>query len=172
MKIDCSRQVWTKHTNISISWAPIRAKNTLTRADRQTVILELLSETKNITRKFLKTKHLSNNAMMRVLPRAEKLEFVRRSVHWIQGQDIMDTCFILNYGYEASLPWPQVQIYIGLIWEFHNFHPKVSMRLENGHLDNGLNLVPETYGMAVPSSCTIVIIAGKWSINHFRTGAQ
>ena len=45
---------------------------------------------------------------MRVLPDTEKLEFVRKSVSWIQGRDIMDTCFILNFGYEAPLPLPQV----------------------------------------------------------------
>ena len=38
----------------------------------------------------------------------EIMEFVSKSVHWINGQDIMDTCFVLNYGYEAPLPWPQV----------------------------------------------------------------
>ena len=40
----------------------------------------------------------------------EKLEFVSKTVSWIQGKDIMDSCFILNFGYEASLPWPQVNI--------------------------------------------------------------
>ena len=55
-----------------------------------------------------KTKQHSNNTLLRVLPEAEKLEFVKTSVAWIQGQDIMDTCFILNFGYEAPLPWPQV----------------------------------------------------------------
>ena len=43
----------------------------------------------------------------------EKLEFVSNSVSWIQGKDIMDSCFILNFGYEASLPWPQVSIQWG-----------------------------------------------------------
>ena len=33
------------------------------------------------------------------------------------------------------------------------------MRLDNE--DSGNGLVPETYGMDVPSACTIVIIAGK-----------
>ena len=65
-----------------------------------------------IARKFLKTKKLSNNTQMRVLPEAEKMEFVSKSVAWIQGQDIMDTCFVLNFGYEATLPWPQVAIWI------------------------------------------------------------
>ena len=63
----------------------------------------------NIARKFLKTaKNQSNNNLMRVLPDTEKLDFVSKSVSWIQGKDITDSCFILNYGYEAPLPWPQV----------------------------------------------------------------
>ena len=62
----------------------------------------------NIFRKFLKTeKNLTNNKM-RVLPVTEKLEFVSKSVSWTQGYDILDTCFILNFGYKAPLPWPQV----------------------------------------------------------------
>ena len=36
------------------------------------------------------------------------------------------------------------------------------MKLDNEDTGKGLKLVPETYGMNVPSSCTIVIIAGKW----------
>ena len=39
------------------------------------------------------------------------------------------------------------------------------MRLKNEAIGNGLQLVPETYGMDVPSSCTIVIIAGE-NIKH------
>ena len=39
------------------------------------------------------------------------------------------------------------------------------MRLENEAIENGLQLVPETYGMDVPTSCTIVIIAGE-NIKH------
>ena len=56
----------------------------------------------------------------------------------------MDACFVLNYGYEAPLPWPQVR-----------------MRLELTDSGNGKKIVPQTYGMAVPRACTIVIIAGK-----------
>ena len=63
----------------------------------------------NIARKFLQPdKNLSNNNLIRVLPDTEKVEFVTKSVFWIQGHDIMDTCFTLNFGYEAPLPWPQV----------------------------------------------------------------
>ena len=43
-----------------------------------------------------------------VLLEKEKLEFVKTSVFWIEGRDKMDSCFTLNYGYEAPLPWPQV----------------------------------------------------------------
>ena len=51
-----------------------------------------------------------NNTLRRALHVEEKLEFVSKSVSWIQGKDIMDSCFILNFGFEAALPWPQVNI--------------------------------------------------------------
>ena len=35
------------------------------------------------------------------------------------------------------------------------------MRLDNNDTEKSLQLVPETYGMDVPNSCTIVIIAGR-----------
>ncbi len=54
-----------------------------------------------------------NNTLRRALSDAEKLEFVSKSVSWIQGKDTMDRCFILNFGYEAALPWPQVSIHWG-----------------------------------------------------------
>ena len=47
---------------------------------------------------------------MRDIPSSEKLDLIRISVNWIQNKDIMDSCFILNFGYEASLSWPQVQV--------------------------------------------------------------
>ena len=39
---------------------------------------------------------------------------------------------------------------------------QVWMRLDRNNTVIGLQLVPATYGMDVPSACTIVIIAGKW----------
>ena len=48
------------------------------------------------------------NILRRVLPDVEKMEFVKTAVSWIESRDIMDTCFVLNFGYEAPLPWPQV----------------------------------------------------------------
>ena len=53
---------------------------------------------------------ISNLKLSRVLPEEEKLEFVKTSVSWIEGRNTMDACFILNYGYEAPLFWPQVTI--------------------------------------------------------------
>ena len=61
------------------------------------------------------TKNLSMNPDVRSLPDAEKLEFVKTSVSWIEGKDIMDTCFVLNFGYEFPLPWPQVLVHIKIL---------------------------------------------------------
>ena len=38
------------------------------------------------------------------------------------------------------------------------------MRLDDEDTRKGLQLVPESHGMDVPSACTIVIIAGKIKI--------
>ena len=43
-----------------------------------------------------------------VLTEDEKFDFVKTSVSWIEGEDIMDKCFVLNFGYNAPVPWPQV----------------------------------------------------------------
>ena len=73
--------------------------------------------------KFLNiARNTSHNNSMRVLLDTEKLGFVRTSVSWIEGQDIMDNCFILNFGYEAPLPWPQVLCFI--IFQFRQYCPK------------------------------------------------
>ena len=96
---------------------------------------------------------------MRVLPEAEKLEFVKTSMAWIQGHDIMDSCFILNFGYMGPLPWPQVKMWF--YWKsLHFSHFKVFSKLDDEVSGNGLDIVPESYGMDVPSACTIVMIAG------------
>ena len=52
------------------------------------------------------TKNLPENTF-----RDETFEFIRSTVAWISGKDNMDKCFVLNFGYEAPIPWPQVQIY-------------------------------------------------------------
>ena len=97
---------------------------------------------------------------MRVLTETEKQEFVSKSVSWIQGQDIMDTCFILNFGYEAPLPWPQVLKLDGREIGLGNMI-QVRMRLNDADTQIGRQLGPGTHGMNVPSTCTIVVIAGN-----------
>ena len=61
-------------------------------------------------RKFLTKTEKSKDTLRRVLSNEEKLEFVKTSVFWINSKDIMDSCFVLNFGHEAALPWPQVYI--------------------------------------------------------------
>ena len=59
-----------------------------------------------------KSQNLNISRRRWVLTNVEKWDFVKTSVSWISSKDIMDTCFILNFGYEAPLPWPQVNINI------------------------------------------------------------
>ena len=112
---------------------------------------------------FFTKKQESNNTLKRTITDAEKIEFVSKSVSWIEGRNIMDSCFILNFGYRASLPWPQVNLSLRLSKNsiLINFNKKVWMRLDDEDTGKGLHLVPESCGMDVPSACTIVIIAGK-----------
>ena len=63
-----------------------------------------------VARKFLKSKNLTEKLSMRVMPELEKLDFLKTSVSWIEGKDIIDTCFVLNFGYPFPLSWPQVLI--------------------------------------------------------------
>ena len=70
---------------------------------------------KYFARKFFNYRgHESKNPKRRVLPEDEKLDFVRTSVSFIEGTDVMDSCLILNFGYEKSLPWPQVSSVLNL----------------------------------------------------------
>ena len=72
----------------------------------------------NLIRSYNRFKNpKSNTTLSRVLSIEEKFEFVKTSVSWIKGKSIMDTCFILNFGFEAPLPWPQVYVGMG----FYNF---------------------------------------------------
>ena len=48
------------------------------------------------------------NTSRMVLLEKEKFEFVKTFVYWTEERDVMDSCFTLNFGYEAPLPWPQV----------------------------------------------------------------
>ena len=114
------------------------------------------------------------NTLRIVLLEKEKLEFVKTSVFWIEGRDIMDTCFTLNYGYEAPLPWPQVLSHnMCTLWispDLMTFDKtkQVRMRLADDDSENGLQPVPGSQGMNVPTACTIVIIAG-FILKHTQT---
>ena len=55
-----------------------------------------------------KTKPISRDSSRIILTEDEKFDFVKTSVSWIEGEDIMDKCFVLNFGYNAPVPWPQV----------------------------------------------------------------
>ena len=148
----------------------------------------------------------------RDLPVEEKMEFVKKSVSWISSNNIMDSCFVLNYGYEFPLPWPQVWIWLlkrqespkpnhgyksllksplkyfclafclafkGTLkgttrlllclriytrkgtFRVALFTATIQVRMRLDIADTGFLSVPGSHGMNVPSTCTIVIIAGK-----------
>ena len=46
------------------------------------------------------------------------------------------------------------------------------MQLDNEDTRKGLQLVPGSLGMNVPSTCTIVIIAGNWFLIEFQVCAH
>ena len=56
----------------------------------------------------LRTFEILEDNLGMVLPDEEKLEFVKTLVLWIQKKDNIDSCFILNLGFDPPLPWPQV----------------------------------------------------------------
>lgn len=40
----------------------------------------------------------------------EQFLFIRKAFSWIHGHDIIDTCIVLNFGFDSPLPWPQVDM--------------------------------------------------------------
>ena len=44
----------------------------------------------------------------KTLTSEEQFLFIRKTFSWIHGHDIIDTCIVQNFGFEAPLPWPQV----------------------------------------------------------------
>ena len=88
----------------------------------------------------------------------EKIAFVKDTV---SGQGNMNACFVLNYGFEEQLPWPQVRQKIWLGLDKQPLVSKVMSSMNDKNPSNTLKLVPGTFGMNIPSSCSIVIIAGN-----------
>ncbi len=97
------------------------------------------------SRKFLTKRQNTINTMGRVLTDWEKLEFVKTSVSWISSKETKDTCFILNFGYEAPLPWPQVLKLDGREIGLGNMI-QVRMRLNDADTQIGRQLDPEPMG--------------------------
>ncbi len=52
--------------------------------------------------------NVSNCRISSKISKEERFSFVRASSAWIKGKDIVDACFVLNFGYSDQLPWPQV----------------------------------------------------------------
>ena len=50
----------------------------------------------------------------------------------------------------------------------HLTYVQVWIKLDNEDTKNTLHIVPETYGMDVPSACTIVIIVGNVDSRCFK----
>ena len=82
-------------------------------------------------------------------------------------ENIMDSCFVLNFGYSQPLPWPQVILLIQIL--IYISVPLFDLTQVRLTLDSQLHLTPGTGGLKVPSSCTVVIIAGLVSqIQHHQ----
>ena len=43
-----------------------------------------------------------------VLTDDEKFAFIAKVASWIEGWDLIDSCLVLNFGFESPVPWPQV----------------------------------------------------------------
>ena len=87
------------------------------------------------------------------------MNFMNKTVSWIKlTENIMDSCFVLNFGYSQPLPWPQVILLLQLVIYSVPLFDLTQVRLT---LDSQLHLTPGTGGMNAPSSCTVVIIAGQ-----------
>ena len=97
----------------------------------------------------------------------EKLNFMNKTVSWMKlTENIMDSCFVLNFGYSQPLPWPQVILLYSYWYISVPLFDLTQVRLT---LDSQLHLTPGTGGLKVPSSCTVVIIAGLVSqIQHHQ----
>ena len=65
---------------------------------------------KSIATFFFIISPITSRMVRMVLPDEEKFEFVKTFGSWIEGRDIRDSCFTLNFGFEAPLPWPQVEL--------------------------------------------------------------
>ena len=68
--------------------------------------------------------HSSSSELSRIpskktLTNKEQFLFIKKTFSWIHGHDIIDTCIVQNFGFEAPIPWPQVDM-IYLIYSSNN----------------------------------------------------
>merc|ERR1712155_146175 len=72
-----------------------------------------------------------------------KVDFILNILKWQQSEDVLNDkgCFILNFGYAAPLPFPDI---------------KLSPNLDTFHLNLG------TLGINSSNKCSIVVIQGKY----------
>ena len=79
--------------------------------------------------------------MLSRLKHDEKINFILNIMKWQQGPDVLlhQKCFILNFGFKQSLPYPQIKL----------------------SLESQLHLNVGTFGMNSPSKCFSVVIGGK-----------
>ena len=55
--------------------------------------------------------HSSSSEQSKIpLTSEEQSLFIRKTFSWIHGHDIIDTCIVLNFGFDSPLPWPQVDM--------------------------------------------------------------
>ena len=105
--------------------------------------------------------------------------FMKNVVAWINareyfyknGRDQLKSCFVLNFGYLDDLPYPSITVDMN--------HIKIFKRLASGTPARANFIVPGTrnmysdhpymeeikkgeWGMNLPSSCSIVVISGKY----------
>ena len=70
-----------------------------------------------------------------------------RDYFYNNDRDIIESCFILNFGFNDELPYPQIMLYLDSISPL---------------LVPGTGNLNGDWGMNLPSSCSVVIISGKY----------
>ena len=74
-----------------------------------TFIFQIYESSRYKVRFLLGHKYFSLIIFPQSVSEDEKLNFMNKTVSWIKlTENIMDSCFVLNFGYSQPLPWPQV----------------------------------------------------------------
>ena len=105
-------------------------------------------------------------------------DFMKNIVAWINareyfyknGRDQLESCFVLNFGYLDELPYPSITVDMNHIKIFKRLASETPARANfivpgtrSMHSDNpDMEKITKGWGMNLPSSCSIVIISGKY----------